>query len=60
MVLKLRKKFLKFRDMFENSVNMYGTQTLVTEAIEILQFENSVNMYGTQTENLNISCSTSV
>ena len=34
--------------MFENDVNMYGTQAALTLPISLLQFENDVNMYGTQ------------
>ena len=35
--------------MFENDVNMYGTQTFPHCLRLLPQFENDVNMYGTQT-----------
>ena len=35
--------------MFENDVNMYGTQTSQSEYQLSCRFENDVNMYGTQT-----------
>ena len=35
--------------MFENDVEMYGTQTIETSIIGVLAFENDVEMYGTQT-----------
>ena len=39
--------FLTLR--FENDVNMYGTQTLLSDSQDEREFENDVNMYGTQT-----------
>ena len=39
--------FLTLR--FENDVNMYGTQTKLSDYAQDLTFENDVNMYGTQT-----------
>ena len=38
--------------MFENDVNMYGTQTLKFFRFPYLLFENDVNMYGTQTKTI--------
>ena len=35
--------------MFENDVNMYGTQTMKIKIGRKKKFENDVNMYGTQT-----------
>ena len=35
--------------MFENDVEMYGTQTIPFKGIHHLMFENDVEMYGTQT-----------
>ena len=35
--------------LFENDVEMYGTQTLQTKVITHCEFENDVEMYGTQT-----------
>ena len=35
--------------MFENDVNMYGTQTYLAAYLLTPWFENDVNMYGTQT-----------
>ena len=40
--------------MFENDVNMYGTQTLTFGCNPLAMFENDVNMYGTQTKLLMI------
>ena len=37
------------RSLFENDVNMYGTQTQLYELEHGEMFENDVNMYGTQT-----------
>ena len=34
--------------VFENDVNMYGTQALIFCQCIPIQFENDVNMYGTQ------------
>ena len=34
---------------FENDVEMYGAQTVVPVAEQVLQFENDVEMYGAQT-----------
>ena len=34
--------------MFENDVNMYGTQAIDIRCIVNNAFENDVNMYGTQ------------
>ena len=39
--------FLNLR--FENDVEMYGTQTVITECYTYTVFENDVEMYGTQT-----------
>ena len=39
--------FLNLR--FENDVEMYGTQTLISERDRLCRFENDVEMYGTQT-----------
>ena len=36
--------------MFENDVEMYGTQTLLPHFLFLLVFENDVEMYGTQTK----------
>ena len=36
--------------MFENDVNMYGTQANTSHISVHLLFENDVNMYGTQAE----------
>ena len=36
-------------DVFENDVNMYGTQTIPVCCCSVRPFENDVNMYGTQT-----------
>ena len=36
-------------EVFENDVEMYGTQTNIITNINILKFENDVEMYGTQT-----------
>ena len=35
-------------DLFENDVNMYGTQAGTKTQRRSLMFENDVNMYGTQ------------
>ena len=35
--------------LFENDVEMYGTQTVIFGYDEIQKFENDVEMYGTQT-----------
>ena len=35
--------------MFENDVEMYGTQTISSKCFKICMFENDVEMYGTQT-----------
>ena len=35
--------------LFENDVEMYGTQTRFCSTNHILMFENDVEMYGTQT-----------
>ena len=40
--------------MFENDVNMYGTQTKTYEIRGENMFENDVNMYGTQTMKIKI------
>ena len=34
--------------MFENDVNMYGTQAIISHLSDDGVFENDVNMYGTQ------------
>ena len=34
--------------MFENDVNMYGTQAIEKPSNDDIEFENDVNMYGTQ------------
>ena len=34
--------------LFENDVNMYGTQAITTVVVLMPEFENDVNMYGTQ------------
>ena len=34
--------------LFENDVNMYGTQAARNQELRSQQFENDVNMYGTQ------------
>lgn len=39
--------FLNLR--FENDVKMYGTQTPIRPAKDLLRFENDVKMYSTQT-----------
>ena len=36
--------------MFENDVEMYGTQTVVNVLSVVVTFENDVEMYGTQTK----------
>ena len=42
--------------LFENDVNMYGTQTMQAACTECGLFENDVNMYGTQTLFCTASC----
>ena len=48
MVLKLQQRRLIIAALFENDVNMYGTQALCKMLFCIFMFENDVNMYGTQ------------
>ena len=38
--------------MFENDVNMYGTQAWIVEYVPDYLFENDVNMYGTQAQTI--------
>ena len=49
MVLKLSGITFDNIPMFENDVEMYGTQTTATAAAIGDMFENDVEMYGTQT-----------
>ena len=37
------------RDVFENDVKMYGTETLRSQHVPARQFENDVKTYGTET-----------
>ena len=37
------------KNKFENDVNMYGIQTVISTLSPTLPFENDVNMYGIQT-----------
>ena len=54
MVLKRPRFPALVCTVFENDVNMYGTQALVRIGIIILSFENDVNMYGTQAAFANV------
>ena len=50
MVLKLAALEEHLDELFENDVNMYGTQAVATLPPPMPVFENDVNMYGTQAE----------
>ena len=49
MVLKLYVQGRYLPALFENDVEMYGTQTSDPSDIDSVTFENDVEMYGTQT-----------
>ena len=49
MVLKQHPAVLYSKQVFENDVKMYGTQTERRSAESTTGFENDVKMYGTQT-----------
>ena len=49
MVLKHISFIIRIYHMFENDVEMYGTQTATRPVNLTAGFENDVEMYGTQT-----------
>ena len=49
MVLKHGLPLEKMCPKFENDVEMYGAQTVISIKLRYSQFENDVEMYGAQT-----------
>ena len=45
---------MKIAELFENDVELYGTQTDTLTTPEVCSFENDVELYGTQTMNRGI------
>ena len=56
MVHKLFSKFQHILAVFENDVELYGTQTELFIIKQYEEFENDVELYGTQTVKLSRRC----
>ena len=59
MVHKLFSKFQHILAVFENDVELYGTQTELFIIKQYEEFENDVELYGTQTTGILYNCATS-